>query len=166
MPKKKKPYLYFRCEPWLVYPWSDIYSWLYHEPAELAQKLEEQRIAVKNAIAYGWDNSNFYVTSSLYHKHFQFSLYIDRGHCSLAIYDLHSQSIFSGGGAIDSDEWYQTLELASQSLKDAEKGYYTCHGCNDLIKENEIAGRYFASVFCDVCWDTKWRAIEAKETYN
>lgn len=41
---------------------------------------------------------------------------------------------------------------------------YKCSGCG--TKMNKIAGQYFAGIYCQKCWDTKYKAIEAKETYD
>jgi formamidopyrimidine-DNA glycosylase len=46
------------------------------------------------------------------------------------------------------------------------EGFVRCSGCGEKIERDKIAGRYFAGVYCQNCWDTKYKAIEAKETYN
>lgn len=46
------------------------------------------------------------------------------------------------------------------------QGKLHCSDCREVILKSEIAGSYFAGKYCEKCWEGKWRAIEAKETYN
>ena len=41
-----------------------------------------------------------------------------------------------------------------------------CSACDKEITYNEIAGRYFAGIYCKECWENKYKEIEAKETYE
>lgn len=46
-------------------------------------------------------------------------------------------------------------------------GYIHCTHCETKIKTKEIAGRYFAGVYCEDCWENKgFKKREAKETYE
>lgn len=45
-------------------------------------------------------------------------------------------------------------------------GYIKCSDCGELILIEDIAGNYFEVMYCKHCWDTKWKAIEARETYE
>lgn len=45
-------------------------------------------------------------------------------------------------------------------------GIVHCSDCGREIKKNEIAGRYFAGVYCKECWDREWAEREAGETYD
>lgn len=45
-------------------------------------------------------------------------------------------------------------------------GIVHCSDCGREIKKNEIAGRYFAGVYCKECWDREWAEREARETYD
>ena len=46
------------------------------------------------------------------------------------------------------------------------KGVVKCSDCKKTILENEIAGRYFAGIYCENCWNSKWKKIEEKDTYD
>jgi len=54
----------------------------------------------------------------------------------------------------------------AQAAKEYVKGVVHCSGCEKEVQRDEIAGRYFAGVYCTDCWESTYRAIEAKETYN
>lgn len=45
-------------------------------------------------------------------------------------------------------------------------GIIHCSDCGREIKKNEIAGRYFAGIYCKECWDREWAEREARETYD
>ena len=47
------------------------------------------------------------------------------------------------------------------------RGYIVCSDCGTEHKREEIKkNRCSAGIYCDNCWNKKWKAIEAKETYN
>jgi len=50
------------------------------------------------------------------------------------------------------------------ACRDFMSGTYICNGCNEKTKH--IAGHYFAGQYCQKCWDSKYKAIEASENYN
>ena len=58
---------------------------------------------------------------------------------------------------------YQKLQ---QETEDFVRGYIKCSDCKTKIRKTEIAGSYFAGRYCTDCWEGKWKAIEAKETYE
>lgn len=45
-------------------------------------------------------------------------------------------------------------------------GIISCSGCGEDIKEEDVAGNYFAGRYCKNCWETKYKKIEASENYN
>ena len=60
-------------------------------------------------------------------------------------------------------------EIYRQIMDDCEdfvRGKQNCSGCNKKINKSEIAGQYFAGRYCSHCWEAKYKAIEANETYN
>jgi len=52
------------------------------------------------------------------------------------------------------------------AIDDFTRGVVQCSHCGTKIKKEEVAGRYFAGVYCTECWEGKYKAIEARETYN
>lgn len=53
-----------------------------------------------------------------------------------------------------------------EAIHDKENGIIRCSDCGRKISADEVAGHYFAGSYCKHCWDTKWKAIEASETYD
>lgn len=58
------------------------------------------------------------------------------------------------------------LDSLYNTIKDYENGIIYCSDCGKPINKSEIAGSYFAGRYCEHCWNTKWRDIEARETYE
>lgn len=54
----------------------------------------------------------------------------------------------------------------AEAAKKFDNGIVACSDCGEEIKKAEAGGRYFAGVYCQECWDSEWKAREAKETYN
>lgn len=51
-----------------------------------------------------------------------------------------------------------------QDCCDYSNNIYKCSGCGN--KMNKIAGQYFAGIYCQKCWDSKYKAMEVRETYD
>lgn len=58
------------------------------------------------------------------------------------------------------------LDSLYDTIKEYESGVIHCSDCGKPINKGDIAGSYFAGRYCKDCWETKWKAIEAKETYD
>lgn len=59
-----------------------------------------------------------------------------------------------------------TKNTLLEALNGYTHGKRTCSGCQKTMDVTEVAGQYFAGLYCKTCWETKYRAIEAKETYD
>ena len=59
------------------------------------------------------------------------------------------------------------VNRAIERMEEFSVGYVYCSDCGKKVKyHDETGGRYFAGIYCKDCWERKWKAIEAKETYN
>jgi hypothetical protein len=61
-------------------------------------------------------------------------------------------------------------KIVNEVIKRMEEfscGWVHCSDCDTKFKyNNHEGGSYFAGIYCQKCWDGKWKAIEAKENYN
>lgn len=117
------------------------------------------------------DNNEYYLVRE--NKRFAFLIDCsDYSHpkCKLKntfhIWDDFSQSL--GTFVIDpklppTDAFIEWIENITKEYCD---GDIHCSGCGKQIKQKEIAGRYFAGIYCKDCWENKYKDIEAKETYE
>jgi hypothetical protein len=46
------------------------------------------------------------------------------------------------------------------------QGFIHCAGCLEEMPVTDIAGRIYAGVYCDPCWDREYRERAAKEKYD
>jgi|WetSurMetagenome_2_1015567.scaffolds.fasta_scaffold00049_31 hypothetical protein len=87
----------------------------------------------------------------------------------LNIWDAVGSDLVAKANFVDGDEKgrQSAINKVIERMEDYTKGYIHCSDCDTKIKRHgEVGGRYFAGVYCQKCWDGKWKAIEAKENYN
>jgi len=58
------------------------------------------------------------------------------------------------------------IEWIEEQTKQFCEGYIPCSKCGKIISTAEIAGRYFAGVYCRDCWEGGVKQMEARETYD
>jgi len=167
---------------------------------EFEKPMKEKFIALKVITGYQFDNTKLLISSgrdwfslfvhresgigygSIRHKELQkaFGAHVDLN----KVYDITLWDYRGTEGLYSSDfviEDYKkpipptivhdveaTMELYSQ-------GKITCADCGRIIDRSEIAGHFFAGVYCDPCWLGRtgkhkgkggWQAVEACETYE
>lgn len=63
----------------------------------------------------------------------------------------------------------EMLRFIERRAVDWSSGYVYCSECGAKMRRFnsvDIGGRYFAGAYCRHCWEGKWRAVEARETYD
>ncbi len=58
------------------------------------------------------------------------------------------------------------IEWLNNTLQNYDQGIINCSDCGTELTRSEIAGQYFAGIYCKHCWENKWRDVEAAEDYN
>ena len=98
---------------------------------------------------------------------FTFSVYIDRDNfVDVAFWDItgtrHIINFASDLSVIEK----QVNEI-QKYLENYCNGIIECSECHkELQMEKDIAGTYYAGVYCKDCWEGKWKAIEARDNYE
>jgi hypothetical protein len=86
---------------------------------------------------------------------------------TLTVYDAVGGTTVANGYFQGKGDRRKVINEVVNRMEEFTQGYTHCSDCGTRIKyHGEVAGRYFAGVYCEKCWDGKWKAIEAKETYN
>jgi hypothetical protein len=138
--------------------------------------LKERRIAMKVITGYAFDNDHNYIDYPIVGALFSFYMGFPEFEpktkhktCVINIWSLCGDHLFgekitvkSINDTISAD----CLKRIDKCLNDYMRGFINCSDCKKQIKKSDIAGRYFAGVYCKDCWEGKWEATEAKETYN
>lgn len=92
--------------------------------------------------------------------HWEFHVWNMTGHETVNCYEFPST---------DKEHDMMPKEIYLKAMQDCEdyaRGIKICSGCQKKVNSKEIAGHYFAGSYCSHCWETKYKAIEAKENYN
>ncbi len=144
------------------------------DPGEFIEKLEEASKAVKRAV--GEDNrgsvkirfSNGYGTEFAFMLSKHTHMTTKETWYDLSVWDsLGHTSVISG---IVPEDICERRDFVKKVLDTSElftMGKLHCSDCGKVVNYQEVSGnRYFAGIYCNDCWERKWKAIEAKENYN
>ena len=58
------------------------------------------------------------------------------------------------------------IKWIDEKINNRINGKINCSDCGKILDEKEVAGRYFAGLYCKDCWERTWKEIEAKENYD
>ena len=119
-----------------------------------------------NLFGLPFDNNSHAKISNSYGDEFTFALYISNDKVNIHIWDCAGSTSVMQVSFVNGELSQQIIHQIQNTINDYTRGKINCSDCGKQIYRSEIAGRYFAGVYCKDCWDGKWRAIEAKETYD
>lgn len=114
----------------------------------------EEKI-VKNIWHERFDHEGGNFTAERYRENDELVIWANNGRTEIGHY------FGMKGKSID-----ELVPVIKSDIENFLNGYVKCSECERLLKKEEIAGRYFAGSYCKGCWEGKWKAIEARETYD
>lgn len=99
-----------------------------------------------------------------------FDIYLSEHRNKLKI-TFYSKSLYITSADFDKyDDPSQIRKIVSKAMKvinDYGNGIVFCADCGLEQKLSDVySNRYFGGVYCDNCWNKKWKKIAEKETYN
>lgn len=104
---------------------------------------------------------------------FQFGIYdgpleYKRRRYKLSVWDRSGRtSVFSKLIPEDLKDRENFISNLFDITKDYTNGIIHCSDCDEIAKYTDVyKHKYFTGIYCDNCWNSKWKAIEAKENYN
>lgn len=140
--------------------------------------LENWHQKLKDVVGYKWANSknlfqtqlmgHFFSFSIHYHpqilpkKNFHWKVNIWDMTGSNSILEISFPSIDVATDLMPNDIW---LDIISH-CEDFINGKQDCSGCKKQMYQKEIAGKYYAGVYCGTCWENKYKKIEAADNYE
>jgi len=129
----------------------------------------EIRKKLKKATGYTWDNS-ILKWSNLFGDIFCFSVnYCSSTEWLITLWNAAGNTAIVSLSQDIRDERLtdENYHLLAKTTEDFTRGFINCSGCGKQQEYRLInTQRYFAGVYCNECWNTKYKAIEAKETYE
>lgn len=138
-----------------------------HGTMKVAEELERLWYLTKDAAGYGWDNIEIKISNSfgecfathIYQSpqgYITVTIWDERGHIALGTYEM------TENGFADGED-----RRMAKVMNNWTRGFMPCCGCGKEINYQEKKSQhYFAGVYCDECWESKYRELEANESYN
>lgn len=134
--------------------------------------LEKTNRVLKELMSYPWSSPHYFVTD-ISGEMFQF-LHHKFGDTNIITLWNNSGRVGMGDIKVKSDDPNATIlshaadqwKEMYQRMSDYTNGIIHCADCGNTLKLHEPHGTYFAGHFCDDCWERKWKAIAAAETYE
>lgn len=93
---------------------------------------------------------------------FKFGIYDDQ----FDLWDSDDKILGSFCIKIEKPPTEEFIKWIYETIEKYIEGIVHCSDCGREIKKDEIAGRYFAGIYCKECWDREWAEREARETYD
>ena len=161
------------CTPYIVIDYMTFRNGMMGNLDEFISELKEASDAVRIAVNYKWTNGNTRF-SNIFGTEFSFML-SKHEHIStketwydLSVWDTYgSTAIVSGIVPENINERRDFIKKVLDFSEEYTKGKIHCSDCGKIVNYRDVQeNRYFAGIYCDDCWNRKWKAIEAEETYN
>lgn len=161
------------CTPYIVIDYMTFKNKMMDNLDEFISELKEAGNAVKVAVNHKWANGNTRF-SNIYGTEFSFMLSKHEHITTKEVwYDLSvwdtcgSVSIASGVVPENSKERHAFIKKVLDISKEYTQGKIHCSDCGKVVNYYDVqSNKYFAGIYCDDCWNRKWKEIEAKENYN
>jgi len=129
---------------------------------KLMERLEAYRKEFKRITGYQWDNNH-----ALYTNYFgkKFAIHIIES--SIAVWDDSGKTglltVEINGDVVTCEVMDEIEKVTRQWMN----GIIHCSACRkEIIYLKHNKNRYFAGVYCNKCWNDKYKAIEAAENYE
>lgn len=94
---------------------------------------------------------------------------IDSETFAVAIHN-NEVTVWGRGGVVSLGHTTGSLEeviaFAIERIDMYRQGYIFCSDCGRPVQRSAIAGNFFAGQYCNTCWHTKWKFINAAENYD
>lgn len=60
----------------------------------------------------------------------------------------------------------EVLKKINERLDEFNDGWIRCSHCGERIKRTEVAGHFYAGVYCSYCWEHGYKTRAANENYD
>lgn len=161
------------CTPYIVVDYMTFQNGMMGDLDKFIEDLKEVGNAVKVAVDHRWANPNTRF-SNIYGAEFAFGLYkhthltTKQTWYDLSVWDsLGTTAVISGIVPENTNERRAFVKKVLDTSEIFTTGKIHCSDCGKLVNYRDVQNnKYFAGIYCDDCWNGKWKEIEAKENYN
>jgi hypothetical protein len=149
--------------PVISFSYGELENLLMGDLDKLTEDFEELHQYLIEYTGYPLGNTHWKM-ENIYGEMFAFSLH---GH-ALNLWDVTGcTQIYICKFTDDLKQRKQAFYQAVKASENFTQGIIQCSDCHkDTDLKEAMKRRYFAGVYCEECWEGKWKAIEAKENYN
>lgn len=154
-------------DPKIVFHYTEFQKFL-ATPEYFAQELENLKKYIDDVTGYHWGNGYFRF-SNIYGDEFAFQIYpmkFKPGSVDLSVWDAMGGTAIAHALIVPGDPTNEIGRVIKTS-EEFTQGIIHCSGCQKPIEYAQVKKqRYFAGIYCDECWNSKYKAIEANENYE
>lgn len=122
------------------------------------------------------DNSNWlqgddvFRVRNIFGTEFSFLLtqdkYMENDIYTLSVWDYAGDTLVFAG-RIPNNNRISFIRNFKITTDNYSNGIIKCGECKkDIPYQQNRSHRYYAGIYCDKCWNEKWKSIEEKENYN
>jgi len=117
-----------------------------------------------------FQDANFFRFSNIYGTEFSFLVtqdkYMENDIYVLSVWDYTGNTLVFAGKIPDKNR-VSFIRSFEKAIDNYSNGIIKCGECKkDISYQQNRSHRHFAAIYCDNCWNSKWKAIEAKEKYD
>jgi hypothetical protein len=155
--------------PAMVINYIELMDKLKGDIPEFIKEIDDARKQLKQISGYLYDN-DICRFSDIFGKEFAFSLYgdtyMENKIFSMSVWDYTGTTLIFHD-KIPAENRKEFIGALLHDCEEFSKGRKKCSDCGKWINYRECEiNRYFAGVYCNDCWNGKWKSIESKENYE
>jgi hypothetical protein len=149
----------------------DFGNYLRGDLNEFRKEIEETRKALQQVSGrFFYNNTGRF--SNIFGTEMKFSIYptmtpTHGERYDLTIYDYRGDMLIWQEIITPDTDRNNLINRLMKVTEEWTRGNITCSNCGNLVPYYEnMNHRYYAGIYCNECWESKFKAIEAAETYN
>jgi hypothetical protein len=163
-------------KPAIIIDWYEFVKKINGNIREFIGEIEENRKKLKVASGYVYDN-NISRFRNRYDDEFLFYISEKKQRNSISdifeeinVFEIYVWSIADISVATEiltNENKKEVIEKISDRCNLWSLGKICCCDCGKIAEYEKIKNNtYFAGIYCQECWERKWKKIEAEETYD
>lgn len=149
-----------------------IYDLIARLEGDLDEFIEELNSIKKHYkyISKYWQGDDIFRLRNIFGTEFSFLItqdkYMENDIYALSVWDYRGDTLVFAGKIPDKNR-VSFIRNFEKSVDNYSNGIIKCGECKkDVPYQQNRSHRHFAAIYCDECWNTKWKAIAAKEKYD